>query len=277
MGALADLRREIDEIDQEVHGLLMRRATIVGEIAAIKAETAAAQTAPQIIYPAREAEVIRKLSESHFGHLPLRTLVQIWREIISASVYIQRPMRVGLVESLSDSVHGIARDHFGALISTQPFDSAAALFDAVAAEPGLVGVLPYPKVVHDAEPWWPQLASGRQNAPRVVARLPFLKGAGDALVIGRFDPGVSSADTSLFVVEGSGLLNPGNAKVRVLGQVTLGVRPNERDLTLFELDGGSDAADVDSLRSALGVDGAALDVCYAGGYAAQLACTPSAG
>ena len=38
----------------------------------------------------REAEVIRKLSGRHFGRLPLRTLVQIWREIISASVHIVR-------------------------------------------------------------------------------------------------------------------------------------------------------------------------------------------
>ena len=150
MGALADLRREIDEIDQAVHDLLMRRAAVVEEIAAIKAETAAAETAPQIIYPAREAEVIRQLSGHHFGRLPLRNLVQIWREIISASVHMQRRMRVGLVESSADSVFSVARDHFGTLISTQPFDSAAALFDAVVAEPDLVGVLPYPKAVDDA-------------------------------------------------------------------------------------------------------------------------------
>ena len=151
MGALADLRREIDEIDQAVHDLLMRRATVVEEIAAIKAKTAAAETAPQIIYPAREAEVIRKLRGRHFGRLPLRTLVQIWREIISASVHMQRRMRVGLVESSADGVFGVARDHFGTLISMQLFDSTAALCDAGVAEPDLVGVLPYPNPVDDAE------------------------------------------------------------------------------------------------------------------------------
>tara|TARA_B100000686_G_scaffold75598_1_gene81558 strand:- start:297 stop:1109 length:813 start_codon:yes stop_codon:yes gene_type:complete len=269
MGALADLRREIDEIDRAVHDLLMRRASVVEEIAAIKGETAAAETAPQIIYPAREAEVIRQLSRRHFGRLPLRTLVQIWREIISASVHMQRRMRVGLVESSADGVFGVARDHFGTLISMQPFDSAAVLFDAIVAEPDLVGVLPYPKAVDDDEPWWPHLASGEQNALRVVARLPFLKGAGDALVIGGFDPGASSADISLFIVESAGTFDHESANARALGQTTLGVAPNQRYITLVELDGGADAADC--LRSAVGVDGLAIDVRYAGGYAVQLA------
>ena len=49
---LADLRHEIDDVDAGIHDLLMRRAAIVADVAAVKAGTGNRQT----YQPAREAE-----------------------------------------------------------------------------------------------------------------------------------------------------------------------------------------------------------------------------
>ena len=272
-GALAELRREIDEIDQALHDLLMRRAAIVDEVAATKAQSASADESPRIIYPAREAQVIRRLGARHIGRLPKATLVQIWREIISASVRLQRPMRVGMVEPASTDLTGVARDHFGTLIASQSFDTAASLFDAVAADADVIGVLPFPAQGSSDEPWWHHLASGVEHAPRVVARLPFLKGrGGDALAIGSFDPGASSADVSLLIVDsGVGAQGDMGESIRILAQGSVGSAPHARFLTLIEFDGNADAA-LAAAANAIGVlDDESIEVRYVGGYAAQLA------
>jgi chorismate mutase/prephenate dehydratase len=271
-GALAELRREIDEIDQALHDLLMRRAAIVEEVAATKAQNANVDESPQIIYPAREAEVIRRLSGRHRGRLPKATLVQIWREIISASVRLQRPMRVGMVAPTASDLTRLARDHFGTLIGLQSFDSAAALFDAVAADADLVGVLPFPEPASSEQPWWHHLASGVEQAPRVVTRLPFLKGgAGDAFVIGTFDPGDSSADVSLLVVESSAsLASDVGDGVRILAQGGVGSEPHHRSLSLVEVDGDGDAAFAAVAAPIQALDDETTEVRYVGGYAVQV-------
>ncbi len=270
--ALADLRREIDEIDQAVHDLLMRRAAVVEEVAVTKAGTATVDVAPQIVYPAREAEVIRRLGARHCGRLPLSTLVQIWREIISASVNMQRQMHVGIVATSPDRIMRTARDHFGTMISTRSFQTAAALLDAITMAPGLVGILPFPDPSEDDQPWWLHLASGADNAPRIVARLPFLRrDGGDALVIGAFDPGISSSDVSLFVIETGGSLNEDATDVRILGRATLGTAPNERALALVEIDGAAATVADERLQMAPGDDREAAEIRYVGGYAVQLA------
>ena len=265
--ALADLRREIDEIDRSVHDLLMRRASVVEAVAAAKAEAGAGGNAPpQIVYPAREAEIVRRLGARHHGRLPLPTVVQIWREIMAASVNLQRRMHVGAVESSVGRVLPIARDHFGVTVSTRTFATAAALFEAVATTPDLIGLLPFPDS-HDGEaPWWLHLVSEAGDAPRIVARLPFLKrGGGDALAIGAFDPGVSGADASLFVVETHAPLTTQSAGPRILARAALGPRA----AALVEIDGDAAAADRESLHIA--VAGEDAEIRHVGGYAVQLA------
>ena len=266
--ALADLRREIDEIDRSVHDLLMRRASVVEATAAAKAEAdagAGGDAPPQIVYPAREAEILRRLGARHRGRLPLPTVVQIWREIMAASVNLQRRMHVGVVESSAGRVLPTARDHFGVTVSTRPFATAAALLEAVATAPDLIGLLPFPDSRDGEAPWWLHLASGAGGAPRVVARLPFLKrNGGDALAVGAFDPGVSGADASLFVVETRAPLAARPTGLRILARAARGARA----AALVEIDGDA-AADRESLRMAAAGEDA--EVRHVGGYAVQLA------
>ena len=55
---LSDLRREIDDIDDAMHDLLMRRASVVERVKQLKKKNG------NVIYrPGREAEIMRRLAE----------------------------------------------------------------------------------------------------------------------------------------------------------------------------------------------------------------------
>src|SRR5204863_8539885 len=77
--SLADLRREIDRIDEAMHALLMERGEIIDRLIAVKQT----QESGSAFRPAREAEMMRRLVERHAGILPLDTGESIWRVIIS--------------------------------------------------------------------------------------------------------------------------------------------------------------------------------------------------
>ena len=272
IGALAELRREIDEIDQSLHELLVRRAAVSEAIAATKAQNANPDETPQIFYPAREADVLRRLVARHTGRLPVPTLVQIWREIISASVRLQRPMSVGMVEPVDAKLAATARDHFGAVMSPRSFDSAVALFEAVASDADLIGVLPVPGSDTADDAWWLHLASGATEAPRVVARLPILEGGDEALVVGAFDPGQSSADVSLYVVEATAdtIGDISTTGAQVLASDRFGPVPS-RDVILIAVEGYSEdaGATADDLIAKLNDETA--NATYVGGYAVPIA------
>jgi len=88
---LSDLRREIDDIDNALHDLLMRRASVVERVKDMK------QTAGGVKFrPGREAEIMRRLAARHTGPLSRNVVVRIWRELMSAFVSMQGPFVVSV-------------------------------------------------------------------------------------------------------------------------------------------------------------------------------------
>src|SRR5215470_13983614 len=88
--SLADLRRDIDRIDEAMHGLLMERGEIIDRLIAVKQT----QETGSAFRPAREADMMRRLVERHAGILPLDTAESILRVIIATFTYVQAPFRV---------------------------------------------------------------------------------------------------------------------------------------------------------------------------------------
>jgi chorismate mutase-like protein len=74
--SLADLRREIDRIDDALHDLIMRRAELTAGVAASKPGGSGT------VRPAREAAILRRLVARHKGSFPRAIVARIWREII---------------------------------------------------------------------------------------------------------------------------------------------------------------------------------------------------
>src|SRR5881275_1885189 len=136
---LADLRREIDRIDEAMHRLLMERGDIIDRLIATK-KTAESSSA---FRPAREAQMMRRLVERHKGILPLDTAEGIWRVIIATFTYVHAPFSVHADLSAGDAMmRDSARFHFGFTVPFVPHIGAASVVAAVSASRGDLGLVP---------------------------------------------------------------------------------------------------------------------------------------
>ena len=168
--SLAELRAEIDRIDAAMHGLLMERGEIISRLIAVKRTTEIGSA----FRPAREAEMMRRLVARHRGILPLDTAESILRVIIATFTYIQAPFRVHADLSAGEAaMRDSARFHFGFTVPFEAHLGAAGVIEALSAAPGDLGLVP--ASVATAGAWWTAL--DRANAPKIIARLPFIERA----------------------------------------------------------------------------------------------------
>ncbi len=174
--SLADLRAEIDRIDETMHRLLMERSEIIDRLVAIKRTEVSRGTGEGSAFrPAREADMMRRLVERHRGLLPLDTVESIWRVIIATFTYIQAPYAVHADLAVGEpAMRDSARFHFGFTVPFVPHMGARGVIDAVNASAGDLGLLPAaPAGLTD--PWWTALEG--DGAPKIIARLPFVERA----------------------------------------------------------------------------------------------------
>ncbi len=202
---LDQLRRQIDEIDDRLHDLLIERARVVARVADHKKDASLPS-----FRPGREAEIIRRLAARHHGAFPLATLVRMWREMLAATVRLQSPFAVAVfAPPQMPGFWDLARDHYGSHTPMAGYNSIGQVIRAVNDGQVAVGVLPMPQE-GESDPWWRHLLSEDHNAPRVIARLPFgprgnaRSDGADALAIGRFDPEPTGSDRTLLVIETAG-------------------------------------------------------------------------
>jgi chorismate mutase len=166
---LADLRREIDRIDEAMHRLLLERGEYIGRI--IKAKRMAAESG-SAFRPAREADMMRRLVERHSGILPLDTAESIWRVIIATFTYVQAPFSVHADFSAGEpAMRDCARFHFGFTVPLVGHMGPAGVLAATAASAGDLGLVPVQGSVGGV--WWAALEA--VDAPKIIARLPFVE------------------------------------------------------------------------------------------------------
>src|SRR5437870_924840 len=207
---LAELRHRLDEIDDRVHDLLIERAEIISMVAASKrgGKLAAFQ-------PGREAEIIRRLVDRHRGDFPVATLVRMWREMLAATVRLQSPFAVAVFATIeAQGFWDLARDHYGSSTPMSAYRSVGQVIRAVTEGQASIGVLPMPQE-GETDPWWRHLLSKDENAPRVVARLPFgargnaRSDGADALAIARGAQQETGADRTLLMTESAADISRG--------------------------------------------------------------------
>ena len=166
---LAELRAEIDRIDEGMHQLLMQRGDIIDRLIQAKQT----QEVGSAFRPAREADMMRRLVERHRGILPLDTVESIWRVIISTFTYVQAPFSVHADVSVSEpAMRDSARFHFGFTVPYVAHFSASAAVEAVAKSKGDLALV---SAISSRSPWWQMLEA--DGAPKIIARLPFVERA----------------------------------------------------------------------------------------------------
>ncbi len=167
--SLADLRKEIDRIDEAMHNLLMERGEIIDRLISVKRS----QETGSAFRPAREADMMRRLVKRHKGVLPLDTAESIWRVIISTFTFVQAPFSLHADLSAGDALmRDSARFHFGFTVPFVPHMGAAGVVAAVSDSKGDLGLVPA-LAVAGAGAWWSALEF--DSAPKIIARLPFVE------------------------------------------------------------------------------------------------------
>src|SRR5580704_679528 len=86
---LDGLRHKIDALDAQIVKLINARAANAVKIGAIKARTGL-----KAYNPSREIQVYRKVAARNGGPLPSEAFKAIYREIMSATIALERPTRV---------------------------------------------------------------------------------------------------------------------------------------------------------------------------------------
>ena len=124
--SIEELRNKIDDIDHQLVKLLNERARVVVEIGKLKNITD-----KPIYAPDREKEVLEKIKNVNTGPLPDRCLTAIWREMMSGSFVLERPLRIGYLGPGGSFSHTAAMLKFGQSIEYEPLTDIHSIFDEV--------------------------------------------------------------------------------------------------------------------------------------------------
>jgi chorismate mutase/prephenate dehydratase len=124
--SLGNLRGEIDRLDQNLIGLLNRRAEIALQIGQVKHDQGL-----EVWSASREDEVIAQVMAANPGPLPPETLRIIFRELMSGSRSLQRTLHVAYLGPKYSYSHLAAVAKFGEAVVHIPVGSIAAVFEDV--------------------------------------------------------------------------------------------------------------------------------------------------
>src|SRR5256714_1282546 len=124
--SLEQLRAQIDKIDEQLVDLLNSRARVVVEIGKLKQNS----NAP-IYAPDREKAVLEKVKKLNRGPLPDRCLDAVYRELMSGSFALEKPLRIGFLGPEGTFSHMAAVRKFGSSVEYVPLSDIAAVFEEV--------------------------------------------------------------------------------------------------------------------------------------------------
>ena len=115
---LAEIRKRINEVDERIQALINERATIAQQVGVAKGDPG-----PAVDYyrPEREAEVLRGVLERNKGPLRDAEMLRLFREIMSACLAQQEPLKVGFLGPEGIFRRTAVFKHFGHSVRALPF------------------------------------------------------------------------------------------------------------------------------------------------------------
>jgi chorismate mutase/prephenate dehydratase len=134
------LRDQIDSIDQQIQGLINQRAQCAQKVAEVK--QASGQKDIQFYRPEREAQVLRRVMERNEGPLSDEEMARLFREIMSACLALEEPVKVAFLGPEGTFTQEAALKHFGHSAVAEPMASIDDVFREVEAGAAAYGVVP---------------------------------------------------------------------------------------------------------------------------------------
>ena len=137
--SLADARARIDSIDRTIQELIAERARWALQVGKAKGPLKAAV---DYYRPEREAQVLRMVVDRNSGPLADEVLVRLFREIMSACLAQQEPLKVGYLGPEGTFSQQATRKHFGHSAHGMPLASIEEVFQEVENGNADFGVVP---------------------------------------------------------------------------------------------------------------------------------------
>ena len=192
--SLADIRREIDAIDDGIVDLLVHRAAAQKKVKANK--EAAGSLALSPVRPAREAEILRRVVKRAQGKLDPELLVSLWRQILVTSTLSQARVKVHAARAVvaSENLFGMVAAHFGSMPLVVHGDET----NALAALAGSTGDL---AVFETTGGWVSCFAERAAGQARILGALPIIgtNGMPPLLIAGHAEAAPSGDDSTLLI------------------------------------------------------------------------------
>lgn len=134
---LADLRVQIDALDKQLLTLLNQRALVAEQVGEVKK-----REGTPFFRPDRVAQVIEKIQQANQGPLKNEHVAAVWREIMSACLALESPVRVAYLGPAGTFSEEAAVQFFGSSIEHVPCTSFDEVFRAATAGTAEFGVVP---------------------------------------------------------------------------------------------------------------------------------------
>ena len=123
---LNDLRLQIDALDDQILEMLNRRAEVVIAVGKAKDENRG-----EYFVPSREKAIFERLLAKNSGPFPDEGVRRVFREVISASLSLEQPLKVAFLGPQATYTHVAAMQQFGLSAQLVPLTSISSIFAEV--------------------------------------------------------------------------------------------------------------------------------------------------
>jgi len=136
---LASIRERIDAVDRKIQELINERARYAQQVGISKGELS---SAVDYYRPEREAEVLRAVLERNEGPLRDEEMLRLFREIMSACLAQQDPLKVSYLGPEGTFTQTAVYKHFGHSVRGLPFSTIDEVFQEVESGAADFGIVP---------------------------------------------------------------------------------------------------------------------------------------
>jgi chorismate mutase/prephenate dehydratase len=137
MESLARIESDSQGVDQQLVSAINHRAELAIRVGEFKRKSET-----PIYAPHRESAVLQKIRKLNQGPLPDRSLERIYRELMSGSFRLEKPLRIAYIGPVGGFDHLAAFRHFGSSVEFAGVRESRDVFQGVAAAEVDYGLVP---------------------------------------------------------------------------------------------------------------------------------------